>query len=172
MARLAEKELSCPADHWTRKIQAFRPLLDRDLDGFIDTSAGFVYSDKACAWCRHLCEKAGVKFVLGETGRLEHLVVDLRGETKHVLGLVTTDGLEHRTDLVIVAAGGWTPSLVPEVEGRLQTAAGSVITVSLPKNRPDLWEKVTAASLKTERPCYRADRASTPRKTFQCGHTG
>lgn len=38
--------------------------------------------------------------------------------------------------------GGWTPSVVPEVDGLLETTAGSVCTIQLPKERHDLWEKV------------------------------
>lgn len=42
----------------------------------------------------------------------------------------------------ICVGGGWTPSVVPEVEGLLETTAGSVCTIQLPTDRHDLWEKV------------------------------
>lgn len=41
------------------------------------------------------------------------------------------------------AGGGWTPSILPEVEGKLQTTAGSVATVKLPEDRKDLWDKAS-----------------------------
>ena len=44
--------------------------------------------------------------------------------------------------LTATAGGGWTPGILPEVAGILETTAGSVCTISLPEERPDLWEKV------------------------------
>ena len=38
----------------------------------------------------------------------------------------------HRADIVILACGGWTPSLLPEVCDRLETTAGSVVQIQLP----------------------------------------
>ena len=49
------------------------------------------------------------------------------------MGLRTIDGKEHKADVVIMACGGWTPSVVPEVAGIVETAAGSVVMISLPK---------------------------------------
>ncbi|RSH95300.1 hypothetical protein EHS25_000387 [Saitozyma podzolica] len=142
MKRLEEKEKADPETRWRTKIDAFRALEEGRLDGFIDTSAGFTYADKACAWARFLCEKEGVKFVLGpEVGKFADLLVDDTGEQRKVTGLRTADGKEHLADVVVVACGGWTPSIVTEVEGILETTAGSVITVSLPKDRPDLWSR-------------------------------
>lgn len=75
-------------------------------------------------------------------GKLQDLIVEGTGEAKEVKGLKTVDGTEHYADVTIVACGGWTPSVVPEVEGILETTAGSVITIQLPKDRGDLWSKV------------------------------
>jgi sarcosine oxidase/L-pipecolate oxidase len=44
-----------------------------------------------------------------------------------------------------VVGGGRTPSVLPEVAGLLETTAGSVCTISLPKDRTDLWDKVRPA---------------------------
>ncbi|ODN79263.1 hypothetical protein L202_03277 [Cryptococcus amylolentus CBS 6039] len=110
----------------------------------LDTSAGFTYADKSCAWARFLAEQAGVKFVLGpEEGKFDELLFGepSAGGEKKVRGLKTVDGNEHLADVVIVACGGWTPSVVPEVEGLLETTAGSVVTVQLPEDRQDLWDK-------------------------------
>ena len=48
--------------------------------------------------------------------------------------------------LTKMAGGGWTPGVLPEVAGILETTAGSVCTISLPEDRPDLWEKVSPVS--------------------------
>jgi sarcosine oxidase/L-pipecolate oxidase len=46
MKRLEEKEKADPETRWRTKIDAFKPLEEGKLDGFIDTSAGFTYADK------------------------------------------------------------------------------------------------------------------------------
>jgi sarcosine oxidase/L-pipecolate oxidase len=98
---------------------------------------------KACIWARHLCQKAGVHFVLGpDVGKLDTLIVEQTAAGKKVKGLKTADGKNHLADVTIIACGGWTPGVVPEVDGLLETTAGSVITIQLPKDRQDLWEKV------------------------------
>ncbi|KAL7421329.1 hypothetical protein Q5752_004214 [Cryptotrichosporon argae] len=143
MARLAAREARA-GGNWARKLAPFRAYRAGTLDGFVDVSAGLTYADKACAWARHLCEKAGVKFVLGpQVGNFDGLVTAGEGEGRKVTALRTADGKEHKADVVVVAAGGWTPSVVPEVAGLLETTAGSVTTIQLPADRKDLWDKVS-----------------------------
>ncbi|OTA56649.1 FAD dependent oxidoreductase [Hypoxylon sp. EC38] len=103
----------------------------------LDSTAGFVYAYKSCAWAQHLARKAGVKFVLDP---VRGKVVDITNKGDHPV-VHTADGIEHSADLVVVAGGGWTPSLIPEVQGLLETTAGSVANIQIPKNRLDLWEK-------------------------------
>ncbi|KAI1134630.1 FAD dependent oxidoreductase [Hypoxylon sp. FL0543] len=103
----------------------------------LDSTAGFVYAYKSCAWAQHLAKKAGVKFVLDPA---RGKVVDITDKDGHPV-VHTADGLEYPADLVVVAGGGWTPSLVPEVQGLLETTAGSVANIQIPKDRPDLWER-------------------------------
>jgi sarcosine oxidase/L-pipecolate oxidase len=92
---------------------------------------------------RHLCQIAGVQFVLGpEVGKLDHLIIEQTADGKQVKGVKTADGKEHLADVTVIACGGWTPGVVPEVDGILETTAGSVITIQLPQDRQDLWEKV------------------------------
>lgn len=77
-----------------------------------------------------------------EKGKLDDLIVEGTGESKYVSGLKTVDGKKHLADVTIIACGGWTPGVIPEVEGLLETTAGSVVTIQLPEDRQDLWEKV------------------------------
>jgi sarcosine oxidase/L-pipecolate oxidase len=96
-----------------------------------------VVAYKSCAWARYLAEKAGVKFILDPNhGKAVRIESDTTGTTI----VHTADGKMHQADRVVVACGGWTPSLLPEVSRLLETTAGSVSTVQLPKDRPDLWE--------------------------------
>lgn len=37
--------------------------------------------------------------------------------------------------------GGWTPTLLPEVSDSLEATAGSVLTIQLPFDRADLWDR-------------------------------
>ncbi|KAI5895290.1 nucleotide-binding domain-containing protein [Schizophyllum commune H4-8] len=127
-------------------------------DGVLDMTGGYTVADKACAYAQYLCTKAGVKFVFGEAGKAVNLVK----EGGKVVGVKTIDGQVHSADLVILACGGWTPSLLPEVCDRLETTAGSVVQFQLPpkvrdcamhdfeqprrpgltqEKRPDLWDK-------------------------------
>jgi sarcosine oxidase/L-pipecolate oxidase len=108
----------------------------------LDSTAGFVVAYKSCAWARLLAEKAGVKFILDPT---RGKVTDIKetsaddGKTRPVV--VTADGTSTVADLVVVAGGGWTPSLLPEVSDLLETTAGSVATVTIPASRPDLRDR-------------------------------
>ncbi|KAF2122990.1 FAD dependent oxidoreductase [Lophiotrema nucula] len=142
MTRLKEYEAEDPGQDWDSKLELQRTFQRGTLAAFLDTSAGLTYADKACIWVRHLCEKAGVHFVLGPSeGKLDDLIVEPRGDSKQVKGLRTKDGKEHFADVTIVACGGWTPGIIPDVEGVLETTAGSVVTIDLPKSRQDLWDK-------------------------------
>ncbi|KAF3064047.1 L-pipecolate oxidase [Daldinia childiae] len=103
----------------------------------LDSTAGFVYAYKSCAWAQHLARQAGVKMVLDPVrGR----VVDIITKDNHPV-VLTANGLELSADLVVVAGGGWTPSLIPEVQGLLETTAGSVANIHIPKDQSDLWDR-------------------------------
>lgn len=61
-------------------------------------------SGKACVYARHLCVKAGVKFVLGDPdGKIENLIVSGSSSSRRATGVKTADGKTHGGDLVIVA---------------------------------------------------------------------
>lgn len=103
----------------------------------LDSTAGWVAAFRCCAWAQHLARSAGVKFVLGKgMGKVVEIEED-GGKP----ALKTVDGKTHPADLVIVAGGGWTPSLIPEASELLETTAGSVATIQIPKDRRDLWDK-------------------------------
>lgn len=104
----------------------------------LDSSAGFVLAYKACTWARYLTEKAGVKFILDpEKGKVVGL--DDGEDEKPIV--TTADGERHKADLVVVAAGGWTPTILPEVSDLLETTAGSIVTIKIPRDSTDLWDR-------------------------------
>ncbi|KAJ4186392.1 hypothetical protein NW755_007687 [Fusarium falciforme] len=97
---------------------------------------------KACIYAKFLCEQVGVKFVLGDPqGKLTSLIVENDGLNKRVAGIKTSDGLRHFGDLVIVAAGSWTASIIPEAHKTVEATAGTVMFIDIPKHRQDLWKK-------------------------------
>ncbi|KAI1388106.1 FAD dependent oxidoreductase [Hypoxylon trugodes] len=101
----------------------------------LDSTAGFVYAYKSCAWAQYLAKKAGVKTTLDS---VRGKVIDITSRDSRPV-VHTADGSEHIADLVVVAGGGWTPSLIPEVQGLLETTAGSVANIQIPMDDPDLW---------------------------------
>ncbi|KAJ8120186.1 hypothetical protein ONZ43_g3042 [Nemania bipapillata] len=104
----------------------------------LDSSAGFTVAYKACAWAQYLARKAGVEFILHPTkGKVTN--IDTTATEKPIVQ--TADGVTHEADLVVVAGGGWTAGLLPEADGLIETTAGSVATIQLPKERLDLWER-------------------------------
>jgi sarcosine oxidase/L-pipecolate oxidase len=132
--------LRARSNGWGAKID---PLDKKARLGYniavLDSTAGFVAAYKACHWAWHLCSRAGVRFVQDV---VKGKVVSLVQEGSRVAGIRTADGLEHRADMVIVAGGGWTPTLIPEVRDLLETTAGSIATITLDKNTmPSLWDK-------------------------------
>ncbi|KAB8293065.1 hypothetical protein EYC80_007425 [Monilinia laxa] len=129
-------------DSFRRFDQKFDALKRKEkgqaLRGVFDSTAGFLRASKACLWAMHLARKSGVKFVIGENGRLASLIKESDGK---VVGVKTADGVSHRAELVIIAAGSWTPSLLPSVRRILEATAGSVAYIQIPKSRQDLWTR-------------------------------
>lgn len=101
-----------------------------------------------------------MKFVLGDPqGKLASLITEKIGQEKKVIGIRTCDGQRHAADLVIVAgngpcllivlplfltscaAGGWTASIMPEARQTVETTAGTLMFIDIPKHRQDLWTK-------------------------------
>lgn len=107
------------------------------VDGILDMTAGFLLASKACSFALHLCQTAGIHTSLG----LQHALKSLTRSGNVVTGIQTADGIQHSADLLIVACGGWTPSLLPQVEDLLETTSGSVLSIRLPQDREDLWDK-------------------------------
>lgn len=106
----------------------------------LDSTAGWVKAYRCCAWAQFLARREGVKFVLGKgKGEVVGIQEDAARDGKPTVK--TADGNTHPCDLVIVSGGGWTPTLLPEVSHLLETTAGSVSAIQIPRARKDLWNK-------------------------------
>ncbi|PWY90337.1 FAD dependent oxidoreductase [Aspergillus sclerotioniger CBS 115572] len=121
-------------DGYGYAVDPFHLSGDGQPSGYLDMIGGFVYADKACRYALHLAQQLGVNLVLDrQAGSFEGFVEDSTGT---VTGIRTTDGKQHPASLTIVACGGWTPSLLPEMDGLCETTAGSVAMIQIPSSSP------------------------------------
>ncbi|KAL3431908.1 FAD dependent oxidoreductase [Aspergillus tetrazonus] len=117
---------------------AINPLNRKQSFGLLDIQGGFVYADNACRFALQKAQSIGARFVLGGSeGTLSKLLYDA---TSRVIGVQTADGESHLAELTIMACGGWTPSLVPKLDGLCETTAGSVCMFQLPRNSSQ-WDR-------------------------------
>lgn len=108
------------------------------FSGVLDTAGGMAVADKACRFALHYARLLGARFVFGpEAGFFE----SFRREGGAVTGIRTRDGRTHRAALTLVACGGWTPVLVPELDGLCEATAGSVALLKIPRSSP-LWDRL------------------------------
>lgn len=114
--------------------------------GQLDTTGGFVYADRACCFALHKAKALGVKTVLGGSkGTFSTL---LRDQTSKIIGVKTTGGGSHLAELTIMACGGWTPSLMPDLDNLCETTCGSVSIFQLPSGSP-LWDRFAPQNFPT-----------------------
>lgn len=107
--------------------------------GVLDTTGGLTVADNACRFALAKAKSLGVKFIFGPTqGTYSDLVYDLTG--KVATGVKTKDGQVHQAALTLFACGGWTPSILPQLDGLCETTAGSVTLLKIPKSSP-LFER-------------------------------
>ncbi|KAF9879324.1 phospholipase c [Colletotrichum karsti] len=112
----------------------------------LDTQSGFVYADKACRFALHKAETLGVKTVLGGPGGT--FSAFLENSESRVTGVKTADGRTHPAELTIMACGGWTPSLLTQLDNLCETTAGSVAMFQLRPKMP-LWDKFAPENFPT-----------------------
>jgi sarcosine oxidase / L-pipecolate oxidase len=137
-----EEQIRALGGTWAKKFHVVDKINGGDTNGFLDTNAGVTIADKACTYAHFLCEQAGVKFVLGDPqGKLKTLIKTTSPNSTRVTGIETWDGKIHHADLVIVAAGGWTASILPEAHRTVESTAGTLMFIDIPEDRQDLREK-------------------------------
>ncbi|PGG95782.1 hypothetical protein AJ79_09882 [Helicocarpus griseus UAMH5409] len=120
-----------------QSIDAFKRGDGWEYHGLLDTIGGFAYADKACRFALHRAENLGVKLVLGNPQGVFQSFVD---DGRRTTGIRTADGLVHSAAVTVVACGGWTPDILPEIDGLCETTAGSLAFIQIPKNSPLFWK--------------------------------
>ena len=103
---------------------------DRYVDGFLSPRGGWVEADKVVA---RLVEQARAVGVLVTSGTS---MVSLIEDGPRVGGVVTADGLQRRADYVVVAAGPWTPTLLPYLQD-VMWPVGQPVLYFRPENPAD-----------------------------------
>ncbi|KAF2010109.1 FAD dependent oxidoreductase [Aaosphaeria arxii CBS 175.79] len=106
----------------------------KKLLGVMDTTGGIALADKACRFALHKAKRLGVHLFLDSNAG--NVLSTIQSPTGKVVGVRTADGKIHNAALVIVACGGWTPSLVPSLDGMAETTAGSVVIFKIPESSP------------------------------------
>ncbi len=90
-------------------------------DGYFNPRAGWAASGKVVARLLQEAQTVGVRLREGLT--MAHLLED----GSRVAGIVTMDGVAHRANFVLVAAGAWTPTLLPWLGEVMWTTAQPVL---------------------------------------------
>lgn len=104
--------------------------------GVLDTTGGIAIADKACRFALHKANSLGVRFVLGAS--VGQVASFLHNNDSTLTGVKTLDGKTHPASVAIVACGGWTPSLIPQLDGVCEATGGSVTLLKLP---PALYDR-------------------------------
>lgn len=118
-------------------VDPFNLSKNGKYQGYFNAVGGLVYADKACRYALHLAQKLGVKLVLDRrVGSFERF----HEPNGKVAGIVTADGKVHEATLTLIALGGWTPTILPEMDGLCETTAGSVAMLQIPQDSP-LFQK-------------------------------
>lgn len=101
-------------------------------DGYLNPRAGWAESGKVVARLAAEARASGV--VVRENAAFARLLE----HGSRVTGVVTADGTEHRADLVLVAAGAWTPTLLPHLGDVLWATAQPVLHFQV--ENPAEWQ--------------------------------
>lgn len=86
-------------------------------DGYLNLDAGWSPSGRVIQYLLGLAAEAGIRVMKGRTAEV---ILDSRP------GVVLQGGAIVYADRVVVAAGSWSPTLLPELEGRIWATAQSV----------------------------------------------
>lgn len=112
MRSLGQKVESMEGERLRERFPAWTS--QRYPDGYYNPDAGWVESGNVVQWLLTRARDAGVVLREGET--IQSLLV----KGSRVEGVVTDLGSELRSDVVIVAAGAWTPTLLPWMRDALR----------------------------------------------------
>ncbi|KDQ51628.1 hypothetical protein JAAARDRAFT_163427 [Jaapia argillacea MUCL 33604] len=130
------------------------PLISGDLNGWsgiFNGNAGWVEAKRSMEVLVEECSRLGVRFISGPAGTMKSL---LRGEhDNEVLGVVAQDGTEHLADLVILATGAWSESLL-NFEGQLFSGAYNLCHIQLTPEEAEKYASLPVLNAPTRGYCF------------------
>ncbi|KAJ0348551.1 hypothetical protein COL154_006400 [Colletotrichum chrysophilum] len=132
---------------WDSKLLEFAipdSSSNQSFEAVLDSTAGFTKCSEACAYFYKIAERQGVVFHFGpQKGGFGSLIEENVPESskKRAIGLKTKDGVVHKADVVVIAAGSFSTQLLPELSYHLESSAGSVVTFKVDKDDERLWDK-------------------------------
>ncbi len=103
--------ISLSSDDIARRFPAWKA--GTFVDGYFYPAGGYADSERVMAWLIQLAEVEGAALYVGQTA--ESLIM----ENGRVGGVRTQEKQIFNADHVVIAAGAWTPLLVPELSDRL-----------------------------------------------------
>ncbi|GJC80854.1 hypothetical protein ColLi_03692 [Colletotrichum liriopes] len=132
---------------WDAKLLDFeipQALPVQTYEAVLDSLAGFTKCSEACAYFYKLALRQGVTFHFGpEKGAFDSIIEESLSASgqKKAVGVKTKDGVSHKADVVVIAAGSFSTQLLPDLSYHLESSAGSVVTFKVNKNDSALWDK-------------------------------
>jgi sarcosine oxidase / L-pipecolate oxidase len=115
----------------TEQIRNRFPVVTGKLDGWNinvwNPTAGWAAAGEAVERMALEAQSRGVEYISGDKGYVKQLLFSKSGECT---GVVTHDGSTYAADIVVLAAGAWTPSLL-DMEGQLTAKGHSVAHIQL-----------------------------------------
>lgn len=95
----------------------------------LSEDVGITVADKSCRWVLHLISKSNTNNQLKfHWGREVKLLTD---DDKKAVGFQTDDLVNHLAPLNIVCAGPWVTKIIPEIDDKIETAAGTVSLIKI-----------------------------------------
>ncbi|KAF4992657.1 hypothetical protein FDECE_13651, partial [Fusarium decemcellulare] len=131
---------------WNEKLLTFQipdASPQESFEAVLDSLAGYTQCSRACAYFYKKAIAQGVKFHFGsEQGAFDSLVEEtVSGALKKAVGLKTKDGIFHKSDVTVIAAGSFSTQLLPELSYHIESSAGSVVTYKISPSDTSLWDK-------------------------------
>ncbi|KAJ3377674.1 hypothetical protein HDU92_008081, partial [Lobulomyces angularis] len=116
----------------------FKKFFDIYKNGYFNNASGWVNAEESINFFIKKAREIGVNFFCGNGYGFRNFVYEDIKTKEKILGVETTDSTYFDCELVLVAAGSWTPSILPELKGCLTSTGHPVLLIKVP---PELRDK-------------------------------
>ena len=117
--------------------------------GYLNRFAGYAHSSGAMEGIhQHLCGR-GVKFILGsQHGKVDKLVYEGSGVSRHCTAIETADGIVHKSALVVSCLGAFQAEILPQVGSFSIAKSWSVAHIQLTRAEADLLRGIPVLNVR------------------------